>query len=91
MSETEGARVLRWVYIRGPARMTCELALGDSAVLYEFSVSQGAGSTRSVDRFEHVSRAFQRHSEFEAALIADGWSLETYDSTPLGLNGSRRR
>jgi hypothetical protein len=91
MGESDEIRVLRWVYVLGEARVTCELALDEQALIYEFRINRESGATRSVDRFEHVSRAFQRQSEFEAGLIADGWSLERYESAAPGAADSLGR
>jgi len=38
MTDSKRQRVLRWVFVRGGERQTCELALNERALLYEFSI-----------------------------------------------------
>jgi hypothetical protein len=73
--------VMRWVYARGDERLTCELSLDSSNVLYELRVqpAEALASTR-VDRFVHAGSAFIRQCELEADWIHTGWTLEEYSS-----------
>lgn len=80
-SEPDRARVLRWVFSRGRDLLTCELALSDDDACYELRTLSGAApSSRSIERFADVTVAFQRQSALEGRLVADGWSLDAYES-----------
>ena len=75
----EPISVLRWIYSNKAERLECELALDANRMFYEFRTRcPVTRSSASIERFGDVGRAFQRQSEFEATLIADGWSLEDY-------------
>jgi len=74
-------RVLRWVFVRGGERQTCELALNERALLYEFSIARdGRPASVSIDRFPDAAQAFDRQCRHEAALINEGWTLSAYES-----------
>jgi hypothetical protein len=77
-------RVLRWEFEREDRTMTCQLALNPQALLFEFSTSWGQGvRSTTVERFVEVGRAFTRQCEYESTLIADGWTLQSYESRPI--------
>ena len=71
-------RVMRWTFVRGEERLTCELGLADDHACYELR-TVGPGR-RSVDRFVDVTAAFQRQSSLEGSLVREGWSLDSYES-----------
>jgi hypothetical protein len=76
MPECYDCRALWWIYVRGDERVKCFLALDAKQPFYEFSVSRMLPrSSTSIDRFTDLSDAFACHTDYEAALIGDGWSL----------------
>ena len=78
---TSGIRVLRWVYSHQDESLTCELRLGDDGLNYQLTTTPcPQHGVPEVERFKDVTSAFQRQSELERKLIADGWSLESYES-----------
>jgi hypothetical protein len=78
---TDNQRVLRWVFVRGGERQTCELALNERALLYEFRITrEGRPASVSIDRFPDAAQAFDRQCRHEAALIDEGWTLHAYES-----------
>ena len=78
---TSGIRVLRWVYSHQDESLTCELRLADDGLSYQLTTTPcPQHGVPEVERFKDASSAFQRQSELERKLIADGWSLESYES-----------
>jgi len=78
---TSGIRVLRWVYSHQDDSLTCELRLADDGLSYQLTTTPcPQHGVPEVERFKDVTAAFQRQSELERKLIADGWSLESYES-----------
>jgi hypothetical protein len=75
------SRLLCWIYSRAGEQLTCELALDRTARLYELRSwrARQPASTR-IEKFLDVTSAFVRQSHMEGALIADGWTLEGYQS-----------
>jgi hypothetical protein len=74
-------RVLRWVYARDSQRITCELSLDGSALLYELRVRSEEPSTSTrIERFVHAAPAFTRQCEMETEWVENGWMLEHYSS-----------
>lgn len=74
-------RVLRWEFGRDDRTMMCQLALDPEAPLYEFSTWPGQESaSTTVERFIEVGPAITRQCEYESTLIADGWTLRSYES-----------
>ena len=74
-------RVLEWVFVRGDDAVTCELALDPQAVTYEFRTwPNRAPASVTVERFVCVTHAFHRQCNWEAQLVADGWTLHAYTS-----------
>jgi hypothetical protein len=79
--DVEQRHVLRWVFVRDEQRITCELSLGGPHSLHEFSIVRGdQPASIAIDRFAEPAHAFDRQCRYEAALIDDGWTLETYRS-----------
>jgi hypothetical protein len=86
MTDSNQQRVLRWVFVRGGDRQTCEVALNERALLYEFSIArEGRPASVSIDRFPDASQAFERQCRHEAALINEGWTLHAYESRDIEL------
>ena len=78
----DSAPTLRWIYIRGREHVRCELSLDASAVVYEFRIrALDRTASESIERFADVGAAFRRQSEFEAALVREGWSLHHYEKS----------
>jgi hypothetical protein len=88
LRHADAPRVLRWVFVRGEDTMTCELALDEFTLAYEFRTWSGSAPTSvTVERFLEVTRAFGRQCEWEAALIGQGWSLHAYESHTVDVIG----
>lgn len=77
---TDRVRVLRWVFSRGAERLTCELSLAADHSCYELRTTMPAARSVPVQRFTDVTAAFERQSAFEGTLLADGWTLDSYES-----------
>ncbi len=74
-------RVLRSVFRRGDESLTCELVLDHDGECYELrTLTPLADSLKGLEKFCSVSKAFDRQSEIEAALVKDGWTLESHES-----------
>jgi hypothetical protein len=72
-------RVLRWVFSRNHVSLQCELSCGDDWFTLRTNPPYPANSA-GVERFSQVADAFQRQCELEAALVKDGWSLDSHAS-----------
>ena len=80
----QSPRVLRWEFGRDNHTITCQLALDPEAHFYEFRTSPGGErASTTVERFIEVGCAFGRQCEYESMLIADGWTLQAYESRPM--------
>jgi hypothetical protein len=78
---TTGIRVLRWVYSHHDESLTCELQLADDGLSYQLTTTPcPQHRVAELERFKDATSAFQRQCELERKLIADGWSLESYES-----------
>jgi hypothetical protein len=76
-------RVLRWEFGREDRTIMCQLALDPQAPLYEFRTWPGQEcASTTVERFTEVGGAINRQCEYESTLIADGWTLRSYESHP---------
>jgi hypothetical protein len=76
-----GMRVLRWVYSRQDESLTCELHLADDGLSYQLTMTPcPQHGVPELERFKDATDAFHRQCELERNLIADGWSLESYES-----------
>jgi hypothetical protein len=73
---------MHWLYARGDERLTCELSLDPSHLLYEVRVQPDETTFASarVERFIHAAAALIRQCELEADWIRSGWTLEKYRS-----------
>jgi hypothetical protein len=68
---------LRWSYARGIERQHCRLALDARQRSYEFFVWNDNQPIR-LERFPFACDAIQRQSEYEARLVAEGFTLESF-------------
>ena len=75
------ARVMRWTFTREDETLVCEIGLNRDESAYEirvdpaWDVADAAG-----ELFDDAMSAFQRHTEIERQLIAQGWSLDSFES-----------
>jgi len=77
-SSTSTGRTLRWVFRRGSDAVICELGLNRDDSAYELRID---APLPTVERFDDVTAAFQRHLSLERALVSDGWSLDSFEAT----------
>jgi len=85
---TTSIRVLRWVYSRQGESLTCELRLATDGLSYQLTTTPcPQHGVPELERFKDVTSAFQRQSALERKLIADGWSLESYESQVRAADG----
>jgi hypothetical protein len=78
--ERSPVRVLRWVFTRDDEHLTCELTLaGDES--FELTTRPAfPAHSDGREHFRNLAASFQRQCELEAALIDDGWTLESHES-----------
>ena len=84
MAASQNPRALRWTFRRDQEVVVCELSLAPDHRSYELRVQpprNPAGTT--LESFDDVRAAFERHAAVERILIDDGWSLEAFESTSL--------
>jgi hypothetical protein len=75
-------RVLRWAFARNGERISCELALTRDNFAYELRVNRDASPDGlTTESFADAMRAFHKQAELERELVAQGWSLESFEST----------
>jgi hypothetical protein len=73
-------RELRWSYRRGAERQLVRLSLDSTARAYEFHVRDDDGrSSARVERYVYAADAIVRQSEYEAQLLATGFSLDSFE------------
>lgn len=73
-------RELRWSYIRGAERQCVHLSLDAQACAYEFHVRHAdRRSSMRIERYIYASDAIERHCEYEAELLAAGFSLDSFE------------
>lgn len=74
-------RVLRWTFRRDHDAVVCELGLNSDESAYELRLNPPwdlHGTTTEL--FDDAMQAFQRHAAIERILIAEGWTLEGFES-----------
>src|SRR5436309_368765 len=77
-------RILRWTFRRGAEVVSCELGLTGDDSAYRLRIDPPSNPTGvAVECFDSAMPAFQRQAAIERALIADGWSLEVFESTKI--------
>jgi hypothetical protein len=77
-------RVLRWTFSRRAQTLLCELGLTADEAAYQLRIEPpwnplGVG----VECFDDAMSAFQRHATIERALLDEGWTLESFESTKI--------
>jgi len=78
---TTSIRVLRWVYSHQDESLICELQLAVDGLSYQLTTTPcPQHRVAELERFKDVTSAFQRQCELERKLIADGWTLDSYES-----------
>jgi hypothetical protein len=76
-----GVRVMRWTFRRDHETVVCELGLNRDNSAYELRIDPPSNELGpGVQVFDDATSAFQRHAAIERALVADGWSLESFES-----------
>ena len=69
---------LRWSYTRGRERQHCRLALDTRQRSYELLVWTDNELPVSLERFPFACDAIERQSDYEAGLVAEGFTLESF-------------
>ena len=80
--------ILRWTFHRDDERVICKLGLTNDSSAYELRVLplwNPAGATTEL--FDDAVSAFQRHGTFERTLIAEGWSLDRFETDQVVRTG----
>jgi hypothetical protein len=73
-------RELRWSYTRGKERQVVRLSLDPAARAYEFHVRHdNRCSSVRVERYVYAADAIERQCEYEAELLAAGFSLDAFE------------
>ena len=73
-------RELRWSYRRGAERQVVRLSLDADARAYEFQVRHDERrSSVRIERYVYAADAIERQSEYEAELLAVGFSLDAFE------------
>jgi len=70
---SESVRVLRWVFRRHEAAITCEIDAVSDHVFDVCIVPHWDVSASTVERFDAAHRAFERHAEVAQRLRESGW------------------
>jgi hypothetical protein len=73
-------RVLRWVFTRDLEHLTCELTLASDESFELTTKPAYPEHTNGHEHFRNLAASFQRQCELEAALIDEGWTLESHES-----------
>ena len=73
-------RVLQWTFRRRTEAVQWELGLSADALRYELRATPGEADAASVEVFNDAIAAFQRQAELERRLVAEGWSLESFQT-----------
>jgi hypothetical protein len=77
----ETARVMRWMFRRGSETVICELGLNRDDSAYELRITPASNPIGlATELFDDAMSAFERNTAIERKLIADGWSLESFES-----------
>jgi hypothetical protein len=83
-------RVLRWAFTRNGERISCELALTRDDFAYELRVHRpDSPDGPTTESFADAMRAFHKQAELERELVAQGWSLESFESTTAPRSDGR--
>jgi hypothetical protein len=75
------APTLRWIYALREQRLLCEISLDNTERIYELRTWNLVPLSKPrVECFADVTPAFLLQTQLEARLIAEGWTLEFYES-----------
>ena len=78
-------RQLSWSYQRGRERQHCILSMDVGRCVYEFRIAAGeVGTIVRLERFRHASKAITRQCEYEAHMLAAGFSLDDFQARSIG-------
>jgi hypothetical protein len=81
-------RILRWTFRRGDESVVCELGLSSDSSAYELRVLPLWNPTvATTELFDDALSAFQRQGTIERILIAEGWSLDRFESDRVARAG----
>ena len=75
--------VLRWEFVRGEERMSCEVdrsADGQDGVFAVIGLPYQRLQRATVEVFESATAALRRHAALASDLRANGWKLVAYTS-----------
>lgn len=73
-------RELRWSYIRGGERQMIFLSLDSRARAYELHLrDEERRAVLRIERYVYASDAIERQCEYEAELLAAGFSLDAFE------------
>ena len=75
--------VLRWEFVRGEERMSCEVdrsADGQDGVFAVIRLPYQRLQRATVEVFQSATAAFRRHAALASDLRANGWKLVGYTS-----------
>jgi len=76
------SRVLRWTFTRDKESLVCELGLTGDDSAYQLRIDPPWNSTGiSAECYDDAMSAFQRQGMIERLLLAEGWTLESFEST----------
>jgi len=74
-------RVMRWTFTREDEILVCELGLNRDESAYEIRIDPAWDvADAPFELFDDAMSAFQRHAEIERQLVAQGWSLDNFES-----------
>jgi hypothetical protein len=75
---------MRWTFTREDETVVCELGLNSDESAYEIRMTPACdvGDAAS-ELFDDAIAAFQRHAEIERQLVAQGWSLDNFESNRI--------
>src|SRR4051812_3104347 len=74
-------RLLRSTFRRGEDAVVCELGLNSDESAYQLRLNPPWDLHRmTTEFFDDAMQAFQRHAAIERILVAQGWTLESFES-----------
>src|SRR5262249_55576283 len=73
--------VMRWTFRRDVETVLCELGLNGDDLAYQLKLNApGNPGGDTVELFDDVASAFERHAAIEKLLVSEGWLLEAFQS-----------
>jgi hypothetical protein len=74
-------RVMRWTFRREDETLVCELGLNRDESAYEIRIDPACEvADAASELFDDAISVFQRQAEIERQLVAQGWSLDNFQS-----------